>query len=133
MDPSKLRVGGWTAGTGLPLHLEDLGRRELGKQIHSLSTANRLSSRHCLHVLHPVLHFEAVYSEFPLGMWAGLREVNNLLEVTQLLSEEQRLIQFLGCGTPGPVGVPRKNQLCPERFFTCACLVTSSPRGETSW
>lgn len=123
MDPSKLRVGGWTAGAGLPLHLEDLGRRELGKQIHSLSTANRLSNR----------HFEAVYSEFPLGMWAGLREVNNVLEITQLLSEEQRLIQFLGCGTPGPVGVPRKNQLCPERFFTCACLVTSSPRGETSW
>lgn len=123
MDPSKLRVGGWTARAGLPLHLEDLGRRELGKQIHSLSTANRLSNR----------HFEAVYSEFPLGMWAGLREVNNVLEVTQLLSEEQRLIQFLGCGTPGPVGVPRKNQLCPERFVTCACLVTSSPRGETSW
>ena len=103
-----------------PLHLEELGRRKLGKQIHTLSTTNWLSNGRFLHVLHPALHFEALYSEFPLGMWAGLREANNLLEVTQLLSEEQRLIKFRGCGTPGPVGVPHKNQLCPERFFTCA-------------
>lgn len=77
------------------------------------------------------MHLEATHFKFHLGMWAGLREFNQLAPGHTLLSEEQGLIQ-----ESWAVGIrgwrcSHNSQLRPARPFACACLVTSSPGGET--